>query len=92
MMETNELTRTLKAQLIPKTALIAYVPEDNKSFFLEIRDINDRRDIAEGRPIVQELMNKLARGYPERHSGIPRGRAPSNLTYCGPCKGSERYV
>lgn len=39
MMETNELTRTLKTQLIPKAALIAYASEDDKNFFLEIRDI-----------------------------------------------------
>ena len=37
-METNELTRTLKTQLIPKAALIAYASEDDKNFFLEIRD------------------------------------------------------
>lgn len=42
MMETNELTRTLKNLLIPKAALIAYASEDNKNFFLEIRDIDDR--------------------------------------------------
>ena len=41
MMETNELTRTLKNLLIPKAALIAYASEDNKNF-LEIRDIDDR--------------------------------------------------
>lgn len=41
-METNELTRTLKNLLIPKAALIAYASEDNKNFFLEIRDIDDR--------------------------------------------------
>ena len=56
-METNELTRTLKTQLIPKAALIAYVSEDDKNFFLEIRDINDRGNMAEGRPITQEFMN-----------------------------------
>lgn len=33
MMETNELTRTLKNLLIPKAALIAYASEDNKNFF-----------------------------------------------------------
>lgn len=32
MMETNELTRTLKTQLIPKAALIAYASEDDKNF------------------------------------------------------------
>ena len=46
MMETNELTRTLKTQLIPKAALIAYASEDDKNFFLEIRDINDRGNMA----------------------------------------------
>lgn len=63
MMETNELTRTLKTQLIPKAALIAYASEDDKNFFLEIRDINDRGNMAEGRPITQEFMNELVKGY-----------------------------
>ena len=67
-METNELTRTLKTQLIPKAALIAYASEDDKNFFLEIRDINDRGNMAEGRPITQEFMNELVKGYSERHS------------------------
>ena len=61
-METNELTRTLKTQLIPKAALIAYASEDDKNFFLEIRDINDRGNMAEGRPITQEFMNELVKG------------------------------
>lgn len=92
MMETNELTRTLKTQLIPKAALIAYVSEDDKNFFLEIRDINDRGNMAEGRPITQEFMNELVKGYSERHSCTPYGKVPSNLIYCDSRKGSERYV
>lgn len=77
-METNELTRTLKTQLIPKAALIAYASEDDKNFFLEIRDINDRGNMAEGRPITQEFMNELVKGYSERHSSTPYGKVPSN--------------
>ena len=92
MMETNELTRTLKTQLIPKAALIAYASEDDKNFFLEIRDINDRGNMAEGRPITQEFMNELVKGYSERHSSTPYGKVPSNLIYCDSPKGSERYV
>ena len=92
MMETNELTRTLKTQLIPKAALIAYASEDDKNFFLEIRDINDRGNMAEGRPITQEFMNELVKGYSERHSSTPYGKVPSNLIYCDSRKGSERYV
>ena len=91
-METNELTRTLKTQLIPKAALIAYASEDDKNFFLEIRDINDRGNMAEGRPITQEFMNELVKGYSERHSSTPYGKVPSNLIYCDSRKGSERYV
>lgn len=89
MMETNELTRTLKTQLIPKAALIAYVSEDDKNFFLEIRDINDRGNMAEGRPITQEFMNELVKGYSERHSSTPYGKVPSNLIYCDSRKGSR---
>ena len=38
MIETNELTRTLKTLLIPKAALIAYASENERNFFLEVRD------------------------------------------------------
>ena len=80
-METNELTRTLKTQLIPKAALIAYASEDDKNFFLEIRDINDRGNMAEGRPITQEFMNELVKGYSERHSSTPYGKVPVSYTH-----------
>ena len=92
MMETNELTRTLKNLLIPKAALIAYASEDNKNFFLEIRDIDDRGNMAEGRPVTLEFMNGLVKGYSERHSSTPYGKVPSSLIYCDSRKGRERYV
>ena len=91
-METNELTRTLKNLLIPKAALIAYASEDNKNFFLEIRDIDDRGNMAEGRPVTLEFMNGLVKGYSERHSSTPYGKVPSSLIYCDSRKGRERYV
>ena len=37
-------------------------------------------------------MNALVKGYSERHSTTPYGKIPSNLLYCDPRKGSERYV
>ena len=92
MMETNELTRTLKNLLIPKAALIAYASENEKNFFLEIRDIDDRGNMAEGRPVTLEFMNELVKGYSERHSSTPYGKVPSNLIYCDSRKGSERYI
>ena len=92
MIETNELTRTLKTLLIPKAALIAYASENEKNFFLEIRDIDDRGNMAEGRPVTLEFMNELVKGYSERHSSTPYGKVPSNLIYCDSRKGSERYI
>ncbi len=92
MIETNELTRTLKTLLIPKAALIAYASENEKNFFLEIRDIDDRGNMAEGRPVPLEFMNELVKGYSERHSSTPYGKVPSNLIYCDSRKGSERYI
>ena len=92
MIETNELTRTLKTLLIPKAALIAYASENEKNFFLEVRDIDERGNMTEGRPVTLEFMNELVKGYSERHGSTPYGKIPSNLMYCDSRKGSERYV
>ena len=91
-METNELTRTLKNLLIPKAALIAYASENERNFFLEVRDIDDRGNMTEGRPVTLEFMNGLVKGYSERHSSTPYGKVPSSLIYCDSRKGRERYV
>ena len=81
MIETNELTRTLKTLLIPKAALIAYASENEKNFFLEIRDIDDRGNMAEGRPVTLEFMNELVKGYSERHSSTPHTRRIGSPTF-----------
>ena len=72
--------------------MIAYASEDDRNFFLEIREIDDRGNMTEGRPVTVQFMNALVKGYSERHSTTPYGKIPSNLLYCDPRKGSERYV
>ena len=42
MIDSNELTRKIKTPLNPKAALIAYASENDRNFFLEIREIDDR--------------------------------------------------
>ena len=98
MLETNELTRKLRTLLHPRAALIAYAREDNShyvydnSYFIEVRDIDESGIMGEGRPVTAEFMNELVRGYSERHSATPYGRRPSNLLWCDPRKGSEKYI
>ena len=92
MIDSNELTRKIKTPLNPRAALIAYASEGDKNFFLEIRGIDDRGNMTEGRPVTLEFMNTLVKGYSERHSTTPYGKIPDNLLYCDPRKGSERYV
>ena len=98
MLETNELTRKLRTLLHPRAALIAYAREDNShyvydnSYFIEVRDIDESGIMGEGRPVTAEFMNELVRGYSERHSATPYGRIPSNLLWCDPRKGSEKYI
>ena len=92
MIDSNELTRKIKTPLNPKAALIAYASENDRNFFLEIREIDDRGNMTEGRPVTLEFMNTLVKGYSERHSTTPYGKIPDNLLYCDPRKGSERYV
>ena len=92
MIDSNELTRKIKTPLNPRAALIAYASEGDKNFFLEIRGIDERGNMTEGRPVTIDFMNALVKGYSERHSTTPYGKIPSNLLYCDPRKGNERYV
>ena len=57
MIDSNELTRKIKTPLNPKAALIAYASENDRNFFLEIREIDDRGNMTEGRPVTLEFMN-----------------------------------
>ena len=98
MIETNELTRKLRTLLNPRAALIVYAQENNShrvndnSYFIEVRDIDESGRMGEGRPVTVEFMNELVRGYSESHSTTPHGRIPSNLLWCDPRKGSEKYI
>ena len=58
MIDSNELTRKIKTPLNPRAALIAYASEGDKNFFLEIRGIDDRGNMTEGRPVTLEFMNR----------------------------------
>lgn len=97
-METNELTRKLRTLLHPRAALIVYAQENNShsmndnSYFIEVRDIDESGRMGEGRPVTVEFMNELVRGYSEKHSATPYGRIPSNLLWCDPRKGGEKYI
>ena len=71
MIDSNELTRKIKTPLNPRAALIAYASENDRNFFLEIREIDDRGNMTEGRPVTLEFMNTLVKGYSERHSTTP---------------------
>ena len=98
MIETNELTRKLRTLLHPRAALIVYAQENNRhsmndnSYFIEVRDIDESGKMGEGRPVTVEFMNELVRGYSESHSTTSYGRIPSNLLWCDPRKGSEKYI
>ena len=98
MLETNELTRKLRTLLHPRAALIAYSHKDggncdyDNSYFLEIREIDDSGKMGEGRPVTVEFMNELVCGYSERNTVTPYGRMPSNLLWCDPRVGQEKYV
>lgn len=78
--------------LHPKAALIAYTSDEDNSFFLEIREIDEEGNMGEGRPVTVEFMNELVRGYSEKHGTTPYGKMPANLLWCDPRKGSERCI
>ena len=97
MLETNQLTREITDVLVPRAALIAYSAEEmphtgSRRYFLELREIDSRGNMAEGKPVTVEFMNELVRNYSETRGSMPYGRLPSNLLYADSRKGSERYI
>ena len=89
MIDSNELTRKIKTPLNPKAALIAYASENDRNFFLEIREIDDRGNMTEGRPVTLEFMNTLVKGYSERHSTTPYGKIPDKPVVLRPAQGKR---
>lgn len=77
MIESNELTRKIKTPLNPKAALIAYASEDDRNFFLEIREIDDRGNMTEGRPVTVEFMNALVKDIRKDTAPLHTGRYPT---------------
>ena len=61
MIDSNELTRKIKTPLNPKAALIAYASANDRNFFLEIREIDDRGNMTEGRP-VKDVYKRQRKG------------------------------
>ena len=99
MKMTNQLTREITDILIPRAALIAYSTdglshdECSRNYFLEVRNIGADGMMQEGRPVTVEFMNALVRDYSESHAaGIPHGIIPSNLLFCNPGIGNEKYI
>ena len=77
MIDSNELTRKIKTPLNPRAALIAYASENDRNFFLEIREIDDRGNMTEGRPVTLEFMNTLVKGYSEDTAPLHMERYPT---------------
>ncbi len=97
-MDTNKLTKNLRALLYPRAVLVAYSSEEESyyandtNFFLEMREIDSHGKMSEGRPVTVDFMNELVRGYSERHSATPYGKIPDNMLWCDSRKGSEKYI
>lgn len=92
----NELTKQIQQIMTPKAALIAY--EYKESYysrgrsFLELRPINKEGRMGAGIPVTYEFMNALMESYTGEMSGIPYGRMPSNMLWCDPRRGHEKYI
>ena len=76
MIDSNELTRKIKTPLNPRAALIAYASEGDKNFFLEIRGIDERGNMTEGRPVTIDFMNALVKGYSKGTAPLRMARYP----------------
>lgn len=91
-MEKNELTETIHASLCPRAVLIAYTYNHERKYFLELRSIDGKGRMGEGRPVTVDFMNEMVRSYSETHNYTPYGKIPPNLLYADSRKGSEKYV
>ncbi|MCM1108012.1 MAG: prokaryotic E2 ligase family D protein [Clostridium sp.] len=92
MTETNQLTKEINSTLYPKAVLIAYTGENDRSYFLELRDIDDHGRMSEGRPVTVGFMDELTTAYSGVYDGVPGGIVPPNMLYCDSRKGSEKYI
>lgn len=87
----NNLKEEIMELMQPIAALIAYRSEEG-SYFLELREINEKGRMGEGVPVTYDFMNTIISNHTETHNGIPHGKMPPNLLYCDTRKGSEKYV
>ena len=92
MTETNRLTREITSTIYPKAVLIAYAGDNDRSYFLELRDIDEQGRMSEGRPVTVGFMDELTSAYSGIYDGVPGGVIPPNLLYCDSRKGCEKYV
>lgn len=92
----NELTRQMQEIMVPKAALIAYEYREgaymNGKSYLELRPINGSGKMEAGIPVTYEFMNSLVDSYSDERQSIPHGRLPSNMLWCDPRKGHEKYI
>lgn len=92
----NELTNRIKQVMTPKAALIAYEYKEGyyskERSYLEIRPINKEGCMGAGVPVTYEFMNSLMESYTGEMTGIPYGRMPSNMLWCDPRRGHEKYI
>lgn len=73
MTNSNQLTREISSVIYPKAVLIAYVSEDEKKHFLEMRAIDKKGNMGEGRPVTLEFMNDLVRNYSKSTTALHAG-------------------
>ena len=83
MIDSNELTRKIKTPLNPRAALIAYASEGDKNFFLEIRGIDDRGNMTEGRTVRHTVRYPVWERSPCRHRFSFRALRPRRLLPAG---------
>lgn len=88
----NKITTQITAMMQPKAALIAYENSQEKSYFLELRTIDDNGKMSGGMPVTYDFMNSIAENFSQVHNGTPYGILPKNLLYADTRKGHEKYI
>lgn len=90
----NELTRNITSVLTPRAALIAYshTGYGKEIYHLELREIDERGEMGEARPVTYDFLNELTHGYAAEHNGVPYGVIPPNMLYADGRYGHMRYI
>ena len=80
----NKITENLTACVKPELAVIVYrykPIEDESSYYLERRDIDDSGKMGAGVPLTEDCISGIAKSFSSTDRLIVHGEIPANMLY-----------